>query len=62
MSNHTAELARLGSATVYEGGGRNGQITGKLVETHRETAILRAGEIDLHDHRRRPSETLAHAE
>ena len=32
MSNHTAELARLGSATVYEGGGRIGFVDADLVQ------------------------------
>ncbi len=36
------------------------KIACKLVETHSKAARLRADEIDLHDHRHRPCETLAH--
>jgi len=38
------------------------EVAGELVQPHREAAILRSGEIDLHDDRGRPGESLAHAE
>jgi hypothetical protein len=64
-----AEIERLRAQTVDRGemasrerGAGDGEIAGELVQSHREAALLGACEIDLHDHRRRPGEALAHAE
>ena len=43
MSNHTAELARLGSATVYEAAGRSGFVDADLVQVIPGSRVGRAG-------------------
>src|SRR5262249_51723759 len=48
--------------TGRKSAGRDSDIASELVEPHRETALFRADEVNLHDHRRRPREALAHTQ
>src|SRR5262249_20726366 len=36
----------------------DGDVPGKLVQSHRESTLLRTNQVDLHDNRRRPGQTL----
>ena len=54
-----AEVKRFGphavvhsNETSRERAGREREIAGKLIESHREPALLWYGEVDLHDNRR----------
>jgi len=44
-----------------EGGPAEGEVPSGLVQTHGQSTPPRTGQVDLHDHRRGPGETLAHA-
>ena len=64
-----AEEERLGPQPVLGGdepgrqrGDGDRAVAGGLVQAHRETAPGGADEVDLHDHRRRPGESLVDAE
>src|SRR4029450_5484274 len=39
-------------------GSRQGEVSGELVQAHREPTPRRSDEVDLHDHGRRPREPL----
>ena len=44
------------------GGEGDGEVAGGLVQAHGQPAALRAGEVDLHDHRGRPAQPLVDPE
>jgi hypothetical protein len=45
-----------------EGGGGDAQVAGRFVQSEREPAPPRPGQVDLHHHRHRPGEPLVDAE
>src|SRR5688572_6422640 len=56
-----AHAVALGDVAAYEGSRCESEITRELVQANRETARSRPYQIDLHDHRRGPRESLADA-
>src|SRR5215216_912223 len=64
-----AEIERLGTQpgpgsnkAGQVGGEGHRQVAGGLVETHGQPTATRAGQVDLHDHRRRPAQALVDPE
>ena len=68
-SERDPEVERLRSKSVArrnearrQRGARDRDVARKFIQPHRQATPRRAGEIDFHDHRRRPAEALAESE
>src|SRR5579859_8032559 len=59
---HRSKPVVLGEPSSRESASGHSNIARKLVESHREAPLLRAYEVDLHDHGGGPGESLADTE
>jgi len=60
--DHRAGSDARGQAAAGERRGCDAQVAGRLVDSQRQSPSLRTGEVYLHHHGHRPSETLVRAE
>src|SRR5438067_3088862 len=62
MSHLRPESVARRDETGRQRGTRNGDVAREFIQPHREPTPRGASEVDFHDHRRRPAETLAESE